>query len=100
MVKEIINGTYRQTNLTNESEEYLRRREEVRLAEIELLRARERVAELRRALPKGAEVQDYEFLDCSLYALPDGRGTAEGPASLAGGDEPVMRGGCGGCFVA
>src|ERR1043165_7951096 len=70
MVKKMIDGTYRQTNLTNDSEEYLRKREEVRLAEIELMRARERVAELRRALPKGAEIQDYEFFDCTL---PDGR---------------------------
>jgi predicted dithiol-disulfide oxidoreductase (DUF899 family) len=41
MVKEILDGTYRQTNLTNESAEYLGAREEVRLAEIELMRARE-----------------------------------------------------------
>src|ERR1041385_3934776 len=77
MVKEMIEGTYRQTNLTNESEEYLRKREEVRLAEIELMRARERVAELRRALPKGAGIEDYELL--------------EGPASLGDGDEPVAK---------
>jgi predicted dithiol-disulfide oxidoreductase (DUF899 family) len=77
MVKEMIEGTYRQTNLTNESEEYLRKREEVRLAEIELMRARERVAELRRALPKGAGIEDYEFL--------------EGPASLGDDDEPVTK---------
>lgn len=77
MVKEMIDGTYRQINLTNESAEYLAKREDVRLAEIELMRARERVAELRRALPKGAEIQDYEFL--------------EGPASLAAGDEPVNK---------
>jgi predicted dithiol-disulfide oxidoreductase (DUF899 family) len=88
MVKETIDGAYRQTNLPNESDEYLRKREEVRLAEIELMRARERVAELRRALPKGAEIKDYEFLDCSLHALPDGRATA--PASR-GGDEPVSK---------
>lgn len=75
MVHEMIDGTYRQTNLPNESAEYLAKREEVRLAEIDLMRQRERVAELRRALPKGAEVQDYEFL--------------EGPTSLAAGDEPV-----------
>jgi predicted dithiol-disulfide oxidoreductase (DUF899 family) len=42
-----------------------------------LMRQRERVAELRRRLPKGATVQDYEFL--------------EGPASLDDGDEPVTR---------
>jgi predicted dithiol-disulfide oxidoreductase (DUF899 family) len=88
-----VDGILRQTNLSNESAEYLTKREEVRLAEIELMRARERVAELRRALPKGAEIQDYEFLDCSLYALPDGRATApntEGPTSLDGG-EPARK---------
>src|ERR1041384_7758656 len=77
MVKEMIDGSYRQTNLTNESAVYLVKREEVRLAEIDLMRARERVAELRRALPKGAELQDYEFL--------------EGPASLSEGDEPITK---------
>ena len=56
-----INGTLRQTNLPNESEEYLSRREELRLAEIELRNQRERVAELRRKLPKGPAVQDYIF---------------------------------------
>jgi predicted dithiol-disulfide oxidoreductase (DUF899 family) len=75
MVREMIDGTYRQTNLPNESPEYLAKREELRLAEIELMRLRERVAELRRALPAGAEIPDYEFL--------------EGPASLAEGDEPI-----------
>ena len=77
MVKEMIEGTYRQTNLPNESAEYLSKREEVRQAEIELMRQRERVAELRRALPKGAAIEDYEFL--------------EGPASLADGDEPINK---------
>src|SRR6185503_12595642 len=77
MVHEMIDGTYRQTNLTNESAEYLAKREELRQAEIELMRQREHVAELRRGLPKGATVQDYEFL--------------EGPASLDDGDEPVAR---------
>ncbi len=57
MVKELIEGTYRQTNLRNESAEYLAKREEVRLAEIELMRARERVAELRRALSAGTRVR-------------------------------------------
>lgn len=75
MVHETIDGTFRQTNLQNESPEYLAAREEVRLAEIELMRQRERVAELRRRMPKGAAIQDYEFL--------------EGPASLDDGDEPV-----------
>jgi predicted dithiol-disulfide oxidoreductase (DUF899 family) len=75
MVREMIDGSYRQTNLPNESPEYLAKREELRNAEIELLRQRERVAELRRALPAGAAIKDYEFL--------------EGPTSLTAGDEPV-----------
>lgn len=75
MVHEMIDGTYRQTNLPNESREYLAKREEVRLAEIELMKAREKVAELRRQMPTGASVQDYEFI--------------EGPASLDHGDEPT-----------
>lgn len=72
-----VDGILRQTNLPNESPEYLAKREEVRLAEIELMRARERVAELRRALPKGAELKDYEFL--------------EGPTSLSDGNEPIKK---------
>jgi len=75
MVHEMIDGTYRQTNLPNESPEYLAKREELRLAEIELLNTRERVAALRRELPKGATIQDYEFI--------------EGPTSLEEGDEPA-----------
>jgi predicted dithiol-disulfide oxidoreductase (DUF899 family) len=77
MVHEMIDGTYRQTNLPNESKEYLSKREEVRRAEIELMKQRERVAALRRELPKGATIQDYEFL--------------EGPASLDDADEPVRK---------
>jgi len=61
MVNTMVNGTFRQTNLTNESSEYLAKREELRLAEIELMRKRERVAELRRHLPKGAAIEDYAF---------------------------------------
>src|SRR5262245_25612900 len=75
MVHEMIDGTYRQTNLPNESPEYLSKREELRQAEIELMRQRERVAQLRRALPPGATIQDYEFL--------------EGPISINEGDQPV-----------
>src|SRR4026209_880545 len=75
MVHETIEGTFRQTNLANESPEYLAKREELRLAEIELMRQRERVAELRRALPPGTTIPDYEFL--------------EGPTALDAGDEPV-----------
>jgi predicted dithiol-disulfide oxidoreductase (DUF899 family) len=75
MVHTFVNGTFRQTNLTNESPEYLRKREELRLAEIELMRHRERVAELRRNLPEGAPVQDYQF--------------EEGPRDLNAGDAPA-----------
>ena len=75
MVHTIVDGTFRQTNLTNESSEYLRSREELRRAEIELARQRERVAELRRHLPQGAAIQDYQF--------------EEGPHDLNSGDAPV-----------
>jgi predicted dithiol-disulfide oxidoreductase (DUF899 family) len=75
MIHEMIDGTYRQTNLPNESPEYLAKREELRLAEIELLNTRDRVAALRRGLPKGATIQDYEFV--------------EGPTSLDDGDAPT-----------
>jgi len=51
MVHTTVDGTLRQTNLTNESCEYLAQREELRLAKIELMRQRERVAELRRQPP-------------------------------------------------
>jgi predicted dithiol-disulfide oxidoreductase (DUF899 family) len=77
MVHEMIDGTYRQTNLPNESAEYLSKREELRFAEIELMKQRERVAVLRRQLPPGAIVQDYEFI--------------EGPASLDDGDTPTNK---------
>jgi predicted dithiol-disulfide oxidoreductase (DUF899 family) len=77
LVHEMIEGTYRQTNLPNESPEYLAKRESLRLAEIELLNTRERVAALRRELPKGATIQDYEFL--------------EGPTSLEDGDLPTKQ---------
>ena len=75
MVHETIQGTFRQTNLTNESAEYLGKREELRLAEIELMRHRERVAELRRHLPPGPAVEDYKFI--------------EGPVDLDTGDTPT-----------
>jgi predicted dithiol-disulfide oxidoreductase (DUF899 family) len=75
MAHEMIEGTFQQTNLENESEEYLAKREELRLAEIDLMRQRERVAELRRALPQGATIDDYEF--------------SEGPARLDAGDGPI-----------
>jgi predicted dithiol-disulfide oxidoreductase (DUF899 family) len=65
MAFETIHGTLRHTRLTNESAEYLARREELRLAEIDLMQRRERVAELRRRLPPGATVQDYVFQEAS-----------------------------------
>ena len=63
------------TRLTEESDAYRAAREELRLAEIELMRHRERVAGMRRRLPPGAVVEDYVF--------------EEGPADLAAGDAPV-----------
>ncbi len=71
----MIDGAFRQTNLTNESAEYLAKREGLRIAEVELMRQRERVAELRRGLPQGAAIEDYAF--------------AEGPANLDAGDAPI-----------
>ncbi|MDA3645967.1 DUF899 family protein [Saccharopolyspora indica] len=65
----------RQTNLAGETAEYVRAREELRQAEIELMRHRERVADQRRRLPLGPVVEDYAF--------------EEGPADLGAGDEPV-----------
>ena len=73
--REKTDGVLRHTRLTNEPRQYLEKREELRLAEIELLRHVERVAALRRGLPAGAEVQDYEF--------------HEAPRDLNAGDEPV-----------
>jgi predicted dithiol-disulfide oxidoreductase (DUF899 family) len=75
MVHETINGAFRQTNLTKESGDYLAKREELRLAEIELMRQRERVAELRRRLPQGTPVEDYTF--------------EEGPVNLDASDTPT-----------
>ncbi|GHH12831.1 DUF899 family protein [Streptomyces lanatus] len=63
------------TNLTAESAEYVGAREELRQAEVELMRHRERVADLRRRLPRGPVVEDYVF--------------EEGPADLDAGDAPV-----------
>jgi len=63
-----------QTHL-DEPAEYVLRREELRQAEVALMQHREKVASLRRQLPLGASVEDYEFL--------------EGPRDLADGDEPV-----------
>ena len=67
----------KQTNLQNESAESLSKRDELRLAEIESMRQRERIAELRRQLPQGPIVEDYVF--------------EEGPASLEAGDTPIRK---------
>jgi predicted dithiol-disulfide oxidoreductase (DUF899 family) len=64
-----------QTRLPNESPEDLARRDQLRMAEVDLMRQRERVAELRRQLPAGTPVKDYVF--------------QEGPADLDAGDAPV-----------
>ncbi|WNO68198.1 DUF899 domain-containing protein [Streptomyces sp. NBC_01544] len=66
----------RPTNLVGESAEHVSAREELRLAEIELMRHRERVADLRRRLPPGPVVDDYAF--------------EEGPADLHADDVPVQ----------
>jgi predicted dithiol-disulfide oxidoreductase (DUF899 family) len=73
--REKTDGLLRHTRLVNEPREYLQKREELRLAEIELVRNVERVAALRRALPTGAEVTDYVF--------------QEGPRDLNAGDGPI-----------
>jgi predicted dithiol-disulfide oxidoreductase (DUF899 family) len=63
------------TRLKNQSADYVARREELRLAELDLMHHRERVAQLRRDLPQGPVVPDYVF--------------QEGPANLDAGDDPV-----------
>jgi predicted dithiol-disulfide oxidoreductase (DUF899 family) len=73
--REKSNGMLRHTRLVNEPREYLQKREELRLAEMDMFRSIERVAALRRALPVGAEVTDYIF--------------QEGPRNLDGPDNPV-----------
>jgi predicted dithiol-disulfide oxidoreductase (DUF899 family) len=47
----------------DESDAYVVARDELRLAEAELTEHLERVAALRWALPRGAVVEDYEFVD-------------------------------------
>ncbi|WP_425246105.1 DUF899 family protein [Streptomyces sp. NEAU-NA10] len=76
----------RHTRLAGESAEYLEAREELRTAEIDLMRHREKVAALRRALPQGPPVDDYVFL--------------EGPADLDAGDTPVREVTLSGLFTA
>ena len=65
----------RYTRLAGESTDYVACREELRVAELDLMRRQERVAELRRCLPGGAVVEDYAFV--------------EGPADLDASDAPV-----------
>src|SRR5438477_10889345 len=72
-----INGILRQTNLPNESEEYLLKRDELRRAEIDLRKQRERVAELRRRLPQGPAAEDYVFEEVS--------------GKLDAGDTPIQK---------
>jgi predicted dithiol-disulfide oxidoreductase (DUF899 family) len=74
MALEALNGTLQLTRL-NEPADYVARREALRLAEIELMRQHERVAAMRRQLPPGAIVKDYEF--------------QEGPSNLDAGDAPI-----------
>ena len=74
MASETIEGTFRHTNLPDEPPEYLAKREELRRAEIDLMHYQERVSEMRRHLPQGPAVQDYEF--------------KEGPRDLDAGDAP------------
>src|SRR5215831_1678247 len=73
--REKTGGMLRHTRLVNEPREYLQKREELRLAEMEMFRNIEQVAALRRALPTGAEVTDYTF--------------QEGPRALNGSDSPI-----------
>jgi predicted dithiol-disulfide oxidoreductase (DUF899 family) len=73
--REKTGGMLHHTRLVNEPREYLQKREELRLAEMEMFRNIERVAALRRALPAGAEVTDYVF--------------QEGPRDLNGSDSSV-----------
>lgn len=73
--REKTDGVLRHTRLANEPREYLQKREELRLAEMEMFRHIERVAALRRALPPGAEVADYVF--------------QEGPRDLDGSDDHI-----------
>jgi predicted dithiol-disulfide oxidoreductase (DUF899 family) len=76
MAIDTTNGTLQLTRLNNESADYVAKREELRLAEIESMRQRERVAAMRRRLPPGPIVEDYVF--------------QEGPANLDAGDAPIQ----------
>jgi predicted dithiol-disulfide oxidoreductase (DUF899 family) len=73
--REKTDGLLRHTRLENEPREYLQKREELRLAEMDMFQSIERVAALRRALPAGADVKDYVF--------------QEGPRDLNGSDSQI-----------
>jgi len=73
--REKMDGLLRHTRLANEPLDYLREREKLRQAEMEMFRSIERVAALRRALPPGAELTDYIF--------------QEGPRDLDGSDREI-----------
>ena len=75
MPSNVIEKVYPQTNLENETGEYLAAREKLRVAELELMQQHELVAELRRRLPQGAPLENYPF--------------QEGPQDLQAGDTPV-----------
>ena len=55
----------RYTNLNSESAEYVAAREALRVAELDLMRRREEVAELRRQLPQGPDLDAYILLEGS-----------------------------------
>jgi predicted dithiol-disulfide oxidoreductase (DUF899 family) len=75
-----------------ESDEYTVAREKLRHAELELCEHVERVAALRRALPLGAILSDYDLLDSSLeLATPDEVGRPVALSELvADGGRPLL----------
>jgi predicted dithiol-disulfide oxidoreductase (DUF899 family) len=75
----------RPTRLPKESEEYVSKREELRLAEIESMQSRERVAKLRRQLPKGAMVDDYAFIGVRPSSMTADAPTQESLSEVAVG---------------
>ncbi|MGD0882496.1 MAG: DUF899 family protein [Acidimicrobiales bacterium] len=76
------------TNLAAESGTYRDAREALRLAEVDLMRRREDVARMRRDLPPGPPVSDYEFV---AYGSGDG---TDRPVRLSelfsGPDRPLI----------
>jgi hypothetical protein len=63
MAQDKITATHRQTNLPNESDEYLYKREELRLAEIELM----------RQPPVAAKIRDSQSLFDDVNEPPRSR---------------------------